>query len=150
MLGYASSAEESVIRDPHDRYAVALQQTIIAAVGRSHLQPRDIDYICAHGNSTKFDDEAESAAHRKAFADHAYSLAVSSIKSMIGQPFSAGGVLQVVAATLASYHNIVPPTINLTTPDPKCDLDYVPNKPRSARVRHAMFLCHVLVSALNR
>jgi len=93
ILGYASSAEESVIRDPHDRYAVALQQAIIAAVGRSQLQPRDIDYICAHGNSTKFDDEAEAAAHRKTFGEHAYSLTVSSIKSMIGQPFSAGGVL---------------------------------------------------------
>src|SRR5207302_4266929 len=73
-----------------------------------------------------------------------YSLAVSSIKSMIGQPFSAGGVLQVVAATLASYHNVVPPTINLTTPDPKCDLDYVPNKPRSARVNHALVHSHSL------
>jgi len=144
ILGYASSAEESVIRDPHDRYAVALQQAIIAAVGRSQLQPRDIDYICAHGNSTKFDDEAEAAAHRKTFGEHAYSLTVSSIKSMIGQPFSAGGVLQVVAATLASYQNIVPPTINLTTPDPKCDLDYVPNRPRCVRVNHALVHSHSL------
>jgi len=144
ILGYASSAEESAIRDPHERYAVALQQAIVAAVGRSQLQPRDIDYICAHGNSTKFDDEAESAAHRKTFAEHAYSLTVSSIKSMIGQPFSAGGVLQVVAATLASYYNVVPPTINLTNPDPKCDLDYVPNRPRSVRVNHALVHSHSL------
>jgi len=144
ILGYASCAEESSIRDPHHRYASALQQAILAAVGRSQLQPRDVDYICAHGNSTKFDDEAEAAAHRKAFGEHAYSLAVSSIKSMIGQPFSAGGALQVIAATMASYRNVVPPTINLTSPDPKCDLDYVPNKPRSARVRHALVHSHSL------
>jgi 3-oxoacyl-[acyl-carrier-protein] synthase II len=63
---------------------------------------------------------------------------------MIGQPFSAGGVLQVVAATLATYHNVVPPTINLTNPDPKCDLDYVPNKPRAARVKYAVVHSHSL------
>jgi 3-oxoacyl-[acyl-carrier-protein] synthase II len=144
ILGYASYAEESSIREPHDRYAAALQQSILAAIGRSHLESRDIDYVCAHGNSTKFDDEAEAAAHRNAFGKHAYSLAISSIKSMIGQPFSAGGVLQVVAATLATYHNVVPPTINLTNPDPKCDLDYVPNRPRAARVKHAVVHSHSL------
>jgi len=144
ILGYASFAEESSIREPHDRYSAALQQSILAAVGRSHLEGRDIDYVCAHGNSTKFDDEAEATAHRNAFGKHAYSLAVSSIKSMIGQPFSAGGVLQVAAATLATYHNIVPPTINLRNPDPKCDLDYVPNKPRTARVKYAVVHSHSL------
>ena len=144
ILGYASSAEESAIRDPHDRYAAALQQAIVASVARSHLQPRDIDYVCAHGNATRFDDEAEATAHRKAFGEHAYNLVVSSIKSMIGQPFSAGGVLQVATAALASYHNLVPPTINLMTPDPKCDLDYVPNRPRSVRVNHALVHSHSL------
>src|SRR5262249_1174196 len=144
ILGYASCAEESSIREPHDRYALALQPSILAAASRSQLEGRDIGYVCAHGNSTRFDDEAEATAHRNAFGKHAYSLAVSSIKSMIGQPFSAGGVLQVVAATLATYHNVVPPTINLTTPDPKCDLDYVPNRPRAARVKHALVHSHSL------
>jgi len=144
ILGYASYAEESSIREPHDRYSAALQQSILAAIGRSQLESRDIDYVCAHGNSTKFDDEAEATAHRNAFGTHAYSLTVSSIKSMIGQPFSAGGVLQVVAATLATYHNVVPPTINLTNPDPKCDLDYVPNRPRAARVKYAVVHSHSL------
>jgi 3-oxoacyl-[acyl-carrier-protein] synthase II len=144
VLGYASSAEESSVREPQNRYAAALQQAILAAVARSQLQPRDIDYVCAHGNSTKFDDEAEAVAHRNAFNEHAYSLAVSSIKSMIGQPFSAGGALQVIAAALASYYNVVPPTINLTTPDPKCDLDYVANKPRPARVKYALVHSHSL------
>jgi 3-oxoacyl-[acyl-carrier-protein] synthase II len=144
ILGYASCAEESSTREPHERYAASLQQSILAAVARSHLEPRDIDYVCAHGNSTRFDDEAEAAAHRNAFGNHAYSLVVSSIKSMIGQPFSAGGVLQVVAATLATYHNVVPPTINLTNPDPKCDLDYVPNRPRAVRVKHAVVHSHSL------
>jgi len=144
ILGYASCAEEASIRDPRHRYASALEQSLRAAIGKSELQPRDIDYICAHGNSTKFDDEAEAEAHRKAFGEHAYSLAVSSIKSMIGQPFSAGGVLQVIAAALASHHNVVPPTINLTTPDATCDLDYVPNAPRAARVRYALAHSHSL------
>jgi 3-oxoacyl-(acyl-carrier-protein) synthase len=144
ILGYASAAEESSIRDAHDRYTSALQQAIATSVTRSHLQARDIDYVCAHGNSTRFDDEAEAAAHRKAFGDHAYNLVVSSIKSMIGQPFSAGGALQVATATLATYHNVVPPTINLATPDPKCDLDYVPNRQRPVRVNHALVHSHSL------
>jgi 3-oxoacyl-(acyl-carrier-protein) synthase len=144
ILGYASSAEESSIRDPHNRYAMALQQAIIGAAGRSRLHPRDIDYVCAHGNSTRFDDESEAAAHRNTFGEHAYNLVVSSIKSMVGQPFSAAGVLQVATAALATHHNIVPPTINLTTADPKCDLDYVPNRSRAVRVNHALVHSHSL------
>jgi 3-oxoacyl-[acyl-carrier-protein] synthase II len=144
ILGYASCAEDSSIRDPHSRYSDALQTATLTALSRSNLDPTEVDYLCAHGNSTRFDDEAETVAHKKTFGGHAYNLAISSIKSMIGQPFSAGGALQVSVAALASYYNAVPPTINLSSPDPKCDLDYVPHKSRSARVKYAVAHTHSL------
>jgi len=144
LLGYGSWSESQAIRDPYARYSEALQQAIATAVSRSDIGHSDIDYICAHGNSTKFDDKAEAAAHRAAFGSHAYRLSVSSIKSMIGQPFAAGGVLQTAAAALASKHNLVPPTINQEHPDPDCDLDYVPNKSRHARINYVLAHSHSL------
>lgn len=144
VLGYANSAETWSARKPHERYATALQQAIVAAIFQSRLRPADIDYVCAHGNSTPFDDCAEAAAHRAAFGQHAYRMPVSSIKSMIGQPFAAAGVMQASAAVLAVKHKVVPPTINYNCPDPGCDLDYVPNKARVARVDHALFHSHSL------
>lgn len=144
LLGYGSWSESQTTRDHYERYSEALQQAIATAVSRSGITHSDIDYICAHGNSTKFDDKAEAAAHRAAFGEHAYRLSVSSIKSMIGQPFSAGAVLQLAAAALASSHSVVPPTINQESPDPDCDLDYVRNKSRSARVNYALVHGHSL------
>jgi len=144
VLGYASSAEAGSFAKPRERYAIALQQAITTAISRSHLRPVDIDYICAHGNSTQFDDNAEAAAHRASFGQHAYRMPISSIKSMIGQPFAAAGVMQASAAILAVKDKIVPPTINYSVPDPGCDLDYVPNKARVARVDHALFHSHSL------
>jgi 3-oxoacyl-(acyl-carrier-protein) synthase len=144
LLGYGSWSETLTIRGHHERYSHALQQAIATAISHSRISTREIDYVCSHGNSTKFDDKAEAAAHRASFGEHAYKLSVSSIKSMIGQPFSAGGVLQIATAALATYHNVVPPTINQHTPDPDCDLDYVPNKARSARVDYALVHSHSL------
>ena len=144
ILGYASSAEEASLRDPHTRYAESLHNATLEALRRSNLATADIDYISAHGNSTAFDDKAETAAHKKTFGAHAYNIPISSIKSMIGQPFSAGGVLQVATAALACHYNLVPPTINLSTPDPDCDLDYVANKARSVRVNYALAHTHSL------
>jgi 3-oxoacyl-[acyl-carrier-protein] synthase II len=143
-LGYGSWSEAQATRDPNERYSFALQQAIGTAVARSSISHRDIDYVCAHGNSTKFDDRAEADAHRRSFGQHAYAISVSSIKSMIGQPFSAGGVLQVAAAALATHHGVVPPTINLEAPDPDCDLDYVPNTARAARIKYALVHSHSL------
>jgi 3-oxoacyl-[acyl-carrier-protein] synthase II len=148
LLGYGSWSESQTTRDHYTRYSEALQQAIKTAALRSGIDLHDIDYICAHGNSTKFDDKAEAAAHRAVFGDHAYRLSVSSIKSMIGQPFSAGAVLQIATAALASSHNIVPPTINQETPDPDCDLDYVPNKARGARIDYALVHGHSLGGAV--
>lgn len=148
LLGYGSWSESLSTRDHYERYSEALQQAIATAISRSGISHHDIDYICAHGNSTKFDDKAEAAAHRAAFGEHAYRLSVSSIKSMIGQPFSAGAVLQIAAAAMASSKNIVPPTINQETPDPDCDLDYVANKARGARVDYALVHGHSLGGAV--
>jgi 3-oxoacyl-[acyl-carrier-protein] synthase II len=155
VLGYASSAEAAPPgrrreqeagppRRRHERYTIALEHAITVAITRSRLSPVEIDYVCAHGNSTQFDDAAEAAAHRGAFRQHAYRMPVSSIKSMIGQPFAAAGVMQASAAVLAVKHKVVPPTINYDHPDPSCDLDYVPNQARAARVNHALFHSHSL------
>lgn len=144
ILGYSSFAETDSSHDPYDRYTHALQQAIAGAVLRSALTTRDIDYVCAHGNSHKFDDRAEAGAHRRALGAHAYRVPVSSIKSMVGQPLSAGGVMQAVATILAVNYQMVPPTINYRHSDPDCDLDYVPNKSRVVRVKHALFHSHSL------
>jgi 3-oxoacyl-[acyl-carrier-protein] synthase II len=144
VLGYASASESGSTRISIERYSTALEYAINGAISRSRLHPTDIDYVCAHGNSTQFDDAAEAVAHRGAFGAHAYRMPISSIKSMIGQPFAAGGVMQAAAAALAITHNIVPPTINYTVPDPACDLDYVPNTARVARVNRALFHSHSL------
>jgi 3-oxoacyl-[acyl-carrier-protein] synthase II len=141
--GYASVSEVNT-QDSEMRYVEALHGSIIRALTASQIDPCDVDYICAHGNATKFDDRAEAKAHRAAFGAHAYRMPVSSIKSMIGQPFAASGVLQAAAAALAIHHSVVPPTINYEFPDPSCDLDYVPNKARVARVRHALVHTHSL------
>lgn len=143
VRGYASASEVNA-QDSEERYAEALRESIIRAVIASKINPGDLDYICAHGNATRFDDRAEAKAHRAAFGVHAYRMPVSSIKSMIGQPFAASGVLQAAATALAIHHSIVPPTINYEFPDPSCDLDYVPNKARVVRVRHALVHSHSL------
>jgi 3-oxoacyl-(acyl-carrier-protein) synthase len=148
ILGYGSWSEMASIRDPYARYSVALERAISTSLERSKLTQRDIDYVCAHGNSTRFDDKAEAAAHRHVFGEHAYRVAISSIKSMIGQPFSAGAVLQIAAAALATSTNVVPPTINQVTPDPDCDLDYVANKARGARVNYSLVHGHSLGGAV--
>lgn len=148
LLGYGSWSESLMTRDHYERYSEALQRAIAIAVSRSGILHTEVDYICAHGNSTKFDDKAEAAAHRAAFGEHAYRLSVSSIKSMIGQPFAAGAVLQTATAALATKNSVVPPTINQQYPDPDCDLDYVANKSRGSRINYALVHGHSLGGAV--
>jgi 3-oxoacyl-[acyl-carrier-protein] synthase II len=111
---------------------------ITMAVRRAGIVPDDIDYVCAHGTSTKANDATETKALRKALSAAADQIAVSSPKSTVGHLLAAAGALSAMVCALAIRDGIVPPTINLDTPDPECDLDYVPNVARRLPVRTAM------------
>jgi 3-oxoacyl-[acyl-carrier-protein] synthase II len=104
------------------------------AVVDAHLEPEQVDYVVAHGTSTPLNDATESKAIRTAFGAHADRLAVSSNKSMLGHTLGAAGAMSGLVAALAIRDGVIPPTINYTTPDPACDLDYVPNEARRATV----------------
>jgi 3-oxoacyl-[acyl-carrier-protein] synthase II len=102
------------------------------------LKPEDIDYINAHGTSTEYNDKFETAAIKSVFGEYAYQLAVSSTKSMTGHLLGAAGGVEAIFTVLALNEDILPPTINLETPDPECDLDYVPNEARKKEIRAAI------------
>lgn len=108
------------------------------AVEDAGLLPTDIQYINAHGTSTPFNDKSESAAIRTVFGDHADTMLVSSTKSMTGHLLGAAGAVEAIATTLAIHHQIAPPTINLSTPDPDCTLDYVAGTARPAPIKAAL------------
>jgi 3-oxoacyl-[acyl-carrier-protein] synthase II len=102
------------------------------------VAPDEVDYINAHGTSTKFNDAIETRALHLAFGDHARKLAISSTKSMVGHLLGASAALELIATALSVYHDQVHPTRNYTTPDPECDLDYVPGDAREMTVRNAL------------
>lgn len=107
-------------------------------LGRSGVAPGEVDYLNAHGTSTPLNDRVETLAIRTVFGEDADQLAVSSTKSMLGHMMGAAGAVEAAIAVLACDRQIAPPTINYRTPDPECDLDYVPNEARPMEVRHAM------------
>jgi 3-oxoacyl-[acyl-carrier-protein] synthase II len=102
------------------------------------LGPENIDYINAHGTSTRLNDPIETAAIQQVFGERAYHIPISATKSMIGHTMGAAGALGAIAAALTLTHGVIHPTINYETPDPECDLDYVPNVARTAPVQRAM------------
>jgi 3-oxoacyl-[acyl-carrier-protein] synthase II len=108
------------------------------ALEDADVTPDEVDYINAHGTSTKINDSAETLAIKKMFGQQAYRIPVSATKSMIGHAFGAAGALESVACLEAMRHGVIPPTINYEHPDPDCDLDYVPNEARRADVRVAL------------
>ena len=108
------------------------------ALADAKLNPEEIDYINAHGTSTPAGDKAETEAVKRVFKDHAYKLAMSSTKSMVGHMLGAAGGAEAVFSILAIRDQVAPPTINLTTPDPECDLDYVPNVARPMKIKIAL------------
>jgi act minimal PKS ketosynthase (KS/KS alpha) len=103
-----------------------MSEAINIALGEARMNPEAIDYINAHGSGTKQNDRHETAAFKRSLGDHAYRTPVSSIKSMVGHSLGAIGSIEIAASALAMEYDLVPPTANLTTPDPECDLDYVP------------------------
>jgi 3-oxoacyl-[acyl-carrier-protein] synthase II len=108
------------------------------AMADAGIGPDAIDYINAHGTSTPAGDIAETKGIKLAFGDHAYKLAVSSTKSMTGHMLGAAGGAEAIFSVLAIRDQVAPPTINYQTPDPECDLDYVPNQARPMRIEHAL------------
>jgi len=108
------------------------------ALQDARLSPTDIGYINAHGTSTPYNDKFETLAIKRVFGEHARRLAVSSTKSMTGHLLGAAGGIEAIATTLTLHHGLLPPTINYETPDPECDLDYVPNQARKVDVEYAL------------
>jgi 3-oxoacyl-[acyl-carrier-protein] synthase II len=137
LAGYGSSLNAHTLTDPSpDGSAEA--HAISIALRQASLAPEDVDYIAAHGTSTPKNDPIETAAIKRAFGPHAKRLMVSSNKGQIGHTISAAGVCNVICAVKAIAEGQVPPTMHLRSPDPSCDLDYVPNQSRAATVRAAL------------
>ena len=104
------------------------------ALASGGVAPEEIDYINAHGTSTKLNDASETKAIKLVFGDRAYKIAISSSKSMFGHSIAAAGAVEAIATVLALNKGLIPPTIHYETPDPDCDLDYVPNTARKAEL----------------
>lgn len=137
ILGAATSCDGRGLYS-FDPSGEAGARAICRLLERTGLTPLDVDYVCAHANSSPAFDRKETIVVKKAFGEWAARLPVSSIKGVLGHPFGASGAFQVAAVALALKHQTIPPTHNLESPDPECDLDYVPGEPRPARLRMAL------------
>lgn len=137
IVGYGQTSDAyHIAAPPEDGEGAA--RCMAAALRDAGLNPADIDYINAHGTSTPLNDKCETQAIKTVFGTHAYKLAVSSTKSMTGHMLGAAGGIEAAFTVLALHQSILPPTANLQTPDPDCDLDYVPLSAREARIETAM------------
>jgi 3-oxoacyl-[acyl-carrier-protein] synthase II len=137
VLAYGTSNDAHHMAQPEPE-AIGVGEMMRAAIERAGLKPEDVGYINAHGTSTPLGDAAETKAIKDVFRDHAYELAVSSTKSMMGHCFGAAGAIEAMMCVLALHEGKLPPTINYEHPDPVCDLDYVPNEAREAQVEVAL------------
>jgi 3-oxoacyl-[acyl-carrier-protein] synthase II len=137
VLSYGASNDAYHMAAP-DPESVGVVEMMRNALERAGVEPEDVDYINAHGTSTPLGDLAETKAIKEVFGDHAYELAVSSTKSVMGHTFGAAGAIEAIMCALAVHHGVIPPTINYENPDPELDLDYVPNEARKADVRVAL------------
>ncbi|HRE83754.1 MAG TPA: beta-ketoacyl-ACP synthase II [Opitutaceae bacterium] len=134
LRGYAATADAHHITQP-DPEGKGLSKAMRRAMESAQLRPEEVDYINAHGTSTPYNDKFETLAIRRVFGEHAQRLPVSSTKSMTGHLLGAAGGIESVISVKTLQTGVIAPTINLFEPDPECDLDYVPNEARSARVR---------------
>jgi 3-oxoacyl-[acyl-carrier-protein] synthase II len=137
VLGYGASNDAHHLAQP-DPESVGVVEMMQAALERAEVEPARVGYVNAHGTSTPLGDLAETKAIKEVFGDHAYELAVSSTKSMTGHCFGAAGAIEAIMCVLAIHEGVLPPTINYETPDPECDLDYVPNEARRVQVDVAL------------
>ena len=137
VLGYGASNDAHHMAQPEPE-AIGVAEMMRAALRRADVGPERVGYINAHGTSTPLGDLAETKAIKDVFGPHAYELAVSSTKSMMGHTFGAAGAIEAMMCVLAVHEGVIPPTINYRHPDPDCDLDYVPNEAREARIDVAL------------
>ena len=137
VIGYGASNDAYHVATPHPE-SIGVIEMMRAALANAEVSPHEVDYVNAHGTSTPYNDSAETLAIKTVFGDHAYTMAVSSIKSMVGHLFGAAGAIEALSTALTIHTGIIPPTINYRHPDPECDLDYVPNEARQANVRVAL------------
>ncbi len=137
LVGYGANSDAYHVTAPSPE-GVGAARCMELALRSAQMKPEEVGYINAHGTSTPLNDASETTAIKTLFKDHARKLAVSSTKSMTGHMLGAAGGAEAVISVLALARNAIPPTINYTTPDPACDLDYVPNQAREVRVNAAM------------
>jgi 3-oxoacyl-[acyl-carrier-protein] synthase II len=137
VLGAGATADAYNITAPHPE-GMGASRAMQLALKDARLNPTDVQYVNAHGTSTELGDAAETKAMKTVFGEHARRLAISSTKSMIGHLLGASGGVETIATAMTLRTGVIHPTINLETPDPACDLDYVPNRPREMRVRRAI------------
>ena len=137
LRGYGASADAHHVTAPAPGGEGAVR-AMAAALADGGVDPGAVDYINAHGTSTPYNDLYETMAIRTVFGERAKEIAVSSTKSMTGHLLGAAGAVEAMFCVLALEEGVIPPTINYTTPDPECDLDYVPNAARSQRIRWAL------------
>ena len=137
IIAYGASADAYHITQP-DENGAGMVKAMQMALNKAELAPTDIDYINAHGTSTPLNDKTETMAIKIVFGDDAYRVPVSSTKSMVGHLIGAAGAFEAAVCVMVIQNGIIPPTINLTHPDPECDLDYVPGTARQARVNTAL------------
>lgn len=137
LAGYGATSDAFHITQPAEDGSGAVR-AMQKALAEARLQADDIDYLNAHGTSTPMNDKLETLAIKKVFGEYAYELPVSSTKSMTGHLLGAAGAVEAGICVLALQHQVIPPTANYETPDPECDLDYVPNAARSAQLEAVM------------
>ena len=137
VIGYGSTSDAFRVTDMHEE-ARGAQQAITSALADAGISYRDVDYISTHGTGTSENDSIETRAIKAVFKEKAKDIPASSVKSMLGHLIGAAGAAELITCALAIRDNIVPPTMNLTDPDPQLDLDYVPNQPRKCQVDIAM------------
>ncbi len=137
LVGYGMSADAYHMTAP-DPEGDGGTRCMVAAIKDAGLKPHDVNYINAHGTSTSYNDKIETLAIKKVFGAHAKKLAISSTKSVMGHLLGAAGGVELIVSALVIKEGLIPPTINYENPDPECDLDYVPNKPRAAKVNVVM------------